>query len=212
MSGGDTTTLHNEVRDEVFQWCRRALLDPRLEKSGLLSELSLPGSRRRPADVLVCHRTGLFKGLPGGDSAVRSGKVALDFAIVNALGQGHFDDTAQKPLRAAVCYSMRKSLHLNTKALCEQAGISFEPMVFETQGGVEPRAAAILHRIAGAVAKVEAAELSTIKSQMLQNLAIIIARGAANMVNRRRAHRSAAVGRDAAKQVLARAALVEPTE
>ena len=108
MAGGDTTTLHNEVRDEVFSWCQRGLLSPQLEKGGLLSQLGLPGGQRRPVDVLVCHQTGFLAGLPGGDAGLRRGKVALDFAIINALGQGHYDETAQRPLQAAVTVLKRR--------------------------------------------------------------------------------------------------------
>ena len=89
--------------------------------------------------------------------------------------------------------------------------MSFEPMVFEAQGGVEPRAAAILHRIAEAVAAAEAAEVSTVKAQMLQRLAIIIARATTNAVLRRRAPRTAVATCDPARQELARATLEEPT-
>ena len=209
MAGGDTTTLHNEVRDEVFSWCRRGLLNPKLEKGGLLSQVSLPGGQRRPADVLVCHRAGFLSGLPGGDSATRRGKVALDIAVINALGQGHGNDTLAKPLQAAIAYSATKAVHLNTRAQCEQAGLSFEPMVFEAQGGVEPRAAAILHKISEAVTAAESAEASRIKSEMLQRLAIIIARGSARAVLRRRAQRSSTSLRTAAAQELARATLEE---
>ena len=210
MAGGDTTTLHNEVRDEVLRWCRRGLLDPKLEKGGLLERVSLPGGQRRPEDVLVCYRSGFLAGLPGGDTGVPHGKVALGFAVINTMGQGHLDETLQRPLQAAVSYSAHKASHLNTRAQCEQACMSFEPTVFEAQGGVEPRAAAIAHRIAEAVAAAEATEACTVKSQMLQRLAVIIARGSASAALRRRAQRAQASQRSPALQELARPMLEEP--
>ena len=210
MSGGDTTTLHNEARDEVLSWCRRGMLDPKLEKGGLLDQVGVPGGRRRPADVLVCHRSGSLHGLPGGEVSARRGKVALDFAVINALGQGHHDETSQRPLQAAIKYSEHKASYLDTKLQCEQAGLSFEPMVFEAQGGVEPRAAAILHRIVDAVAAAELADAKALKSHLLQRLAAIIARGSANAVHRRRAPRTSASTRNAALQELSRSTLDEP--
>ena len=58
-------------------------------------------------------------------------------------------------------------------------------MVFEAQGGVEPRCAAILHRIAMAVAAVEGSDVASTKSTMLQRIAVIIARSCASCVQRR---------------------------
>ena len=57
--------------------------------------------------------------------------------------------------KAAVTYSKRKCDHARTKERCAEAGRTFETIIFENQAGVEPRAAAILHRIAEAVAEVE---------------------------------------------------------
>ena len=111
--------------------------------------------------------------------------MALDFAVVNALGPGHHGETFSEPLRAAVGYSHRKSTYGRTKERCEEAGIAFEPMVFEMQGGIEPRAAAILHRIAEAVSATEDLEQEVCKKTMLERLALIIARWSSKMVRRR---------------------------
>ena len=185
MAGGDHTTRHNDIRDEVFHWCSRARLHPHLEKTGLLHHLGTPDVRRRPADVLICRRSGFLHDLPGGNALVRNGQVALDFAVINALGQGHLDRTLEGPLHAAIAYSQRKSSYKDTRAACAAENIAFEPIVFEAQGGVEPRGAAILHRIAEAVATVEGKDVVKIKSQMLQRLAVILARGCASAIRRR---------------------------
>ena len=58
-------------------------------------------------------------------------------------------------------------------------------MVFEAQGGVESRAAAILHRIAEAVATAEGLDSAGCKRAMLEKLAIIVARAHARAVRRR---------------------------
>ena len=130
-----------------------------------------------------------MKGLPGGRAAPSDRQVALDIAVINALGQQHRDETLQSPLRAAIGYSEHKALYQNTRQQCESESIVFEPLVFESQGGVEPRAAAILHRIAGAVAAAEGGNAARLKSEMLQRLAVAIARFSARAIHRRRAPR-----------------------
>ena len=62
-------------------------------------------------------------------------------------------------------------------------------MVFEVQGGVEPRCAAILHRIAIAVAAAEGSDIQVTKAALLHRIAILIARGTAESVRRRDAPR-----------------------
>ena len=73
MSGGDTTALHNQIRDLIFDYCKRGGLHPVLEASRLLP--GLDAARRRPADVLVLDRLH--------DGSMRSSHkpLALDFAV-----------------------------------------------------------------------------------------------------------------------------------
>ena len=66
-------------------------------------------------------------------------------------------------LEAAKRYSQKKCDHQDTKRKCAEEGITFEPIVFTCQGGVDGRAAAILHRIAECVAAAEDKEVATIK-------------------------------------------------
>ena len=158
---------------------------PELEKAGLLHSIALPDARRRPADVLICHGTVVLTGLPGESVPRGLERVALDFSVVNALGQGHHAETSRPPLTAALLYSRRKCSYAQTATRCAAAGIAFEPMVFELQGGVEPRAAAILHRIASCVASCEGLPVAECKRQFFDRLALIIARRASSMVRRR---------------------------
>ena len=118
--------------------------------------------------------------------------MALDFAVVNALGLYHHSETFERPLGAAIAYSKRKQMHLQTRERCAQAGLAFEPVVFDAQGGVEPRAAAILHKIAEAVAVTEGRDMGSCKHEMLQRLAVIIAWTNSRAVRRRIAPRISA--------------------
>ena len=137
--------------------------------------------------MLVCGQAGFLRGLPGGDPLTNGRRVALDFAVINALGQGHLAETRQGPLKAAIAYSDRKAMFQNTRAQCAQEGVVFEPIVFEAQGGIEPRAAAILHRIAECVATAEGGCMRRVKAQMFQRLSVIIARSGAAAIRRRAA-------------------------
>ena len=58
-------------------------------------------------------------------------------------------------------------------------------MVLEMQGGIEPRSAAVLHRIAEAVAAGEEKDVGVCKRELLQRLALIIARRTSSMIRRR---------------------------
>ena len=51
--GGDVVLRHNLVRDLIFEFARRALLNPILERVGLLAEPGVLLDLRRPADVLI---------------------------------------------------------------------------------------------------------------------------------------------------------------
>ena len=207
MAGGHHDLMHNELRDEVHSWCRRAMLRPKLEKSGLLHEVSLPDARRRPADVLVCQTTGFLHDLPGEAAPRGMAAVALDFAVVNALGQGHHGQTFSGPLNASMAYSRRKCTHERTKEKCAEAGLAFEPMVFEIQGGIEPRAAAILHRIADGVAAVEDLEPDVCKRAMLERLALVLARWSSKMIRQRVAKTHVSRAGQRLKRVLAEVSL-----
>ena len=182
--GGDMNVLHDAVKHEIFRWCQRARLRPYLEKEGLLAQQRTQ-ERRRPADVLVCRHLSFLDDLPGEAVSNSCQRVALDVAVINALGQDHRRRTAEQPLAAAIAYGKRKANYQSTKARCIQEGIAFEPLVFEAQGGIEPRAAAILHRIAELVAALENGEVAKLKAQMMQRIATIIATQNALAIARR---------------------------
>ena len=80
MAGGNHVALHNSLRDLVYNYCQRAQVRPVLEAPGLLH------GRRRPADVLVRAATSHVARLPDGSRAHSQPSLALDIAVVNALG------------------------------------------------------------------------------------------------------------------------------
>ena len=125
--------------------------------------------------------------LPDGSQQTSCRKVALDFAVINALGQGHRDATLREAGAAAEAYSRRKRLHLDTAKKCHDAGVYFMPVVLEAQGGMSGEAAGVFHRIAAAVADLEGTKAKKVEEELMQHLALIRARSNASAIARRRA-------------------------
>ena len=175
-AGGDLVCRHNLIRDIVFRFCQRARLNPELEKAGLLEDESIMVNLRRPADVLADMR-------PGTSDCVRT---ALDVKVINALRQGHLQDTSVGGLIAAENYREQQKLHLNTADLCAQRGICYEPLVFTTQGGMERHCEAILSKIAAGVAKNEDVSAAEVKAEITQEICLSLMRSVAKAILRRR--------------------------
>ena len=108
-AGGDIVCRHNLVRDIIFHYCLRARLHPQLEKPGLLEDDSIFVNLRRPADVLA-----VFGPRPSSRIMERT---ALDVKVINALGQGHLDNTTRSGLAAAEVYRDEQLQRLNTAEL-----------------------------------------------------------------------------------------------
>ena len=170
---------HNLIRDIIFDFCAPARLRPELEKVGLLEDDCVLVSLRRPADVLV--------GRPSSTAPdSRFERRALDVKVINSLGQDHLSATARHGLAAAEGYREAQLDHLDTYNLCVTAGLSYEPLVFTAQGGVERHAESVLTQIATAIANVEETSAAEVKSEMLQKISLSLARSAAKAVMRRR--------------------------
>ena len=82
--------------------------------------------------------TGLLPALPDGSRPVGLGALALDVAIINSLGASHWDAFLRGPHNAVAAYAQTKRDHLNTAQLCRQAGILFQPLVWDVYGGSLP--------------------------------------------------------------------------
>ena len=74
-SGGDVTHRHNAVRDLVYEFSRRAHVEPILEKAGVLADPAVVVELRRPADVLLTVVDALEEGAvaPPGSWSLRPG-------------------------------------------------------------------------------------------------------------------------------------------
>ena len=125
MAGGDATSVHNRIRDIFHDYCDRAALRPRSEAPGVLADILGRQDRRRPTDVLLLPALTLSLGLPDGARAVRAEPVCFDFAIINALGPGHFSETDAGSANASEAYDQQKRISQQTERLCMEAGYRF---------------------------------------------------------------------------------------
>ena len=121
----------------------KARMSPELERQGLLRDLGCPDMvGRRPADTLLVAPTGLHT-----TSRRRFPKMALDFAVVSSFGPSVLRASSSTQLAAATAYAQGKRIHNATQQACEQAGLGFEPIVFETTGGLEAEAETVLRSL-----------------------------------------------------------------
>ena len=178
-AGGDIIMRHNNVRNILYRYSCRGHLHPELEKVGVLEEPGVFVSMRRPADVMVDDDVVVGRG------DQRTDKLALDVKIISALCPSHYNETLRGPLVAAEAYRERSFDHLQTRALCAEKGVRYEPLVFTVQGGCERHAEAIISRIAESVAKVEERDRTAVKGEILEAIALCIARAASRAVMRR---------------------------
>jgi len=123
---GDIIARHNRVRNWVFKLADVALLNPEMEKLGLLG----PGdvTRRRPGDVsLPLWRFG--KGL------------AIDVAVICPVAPSHMKEESPCETYAAV------QKHLRYDAGFRNSRYNFAAVVFETSGAVNEEGKNVLKQI-----------------------------------------------------------------
>ena len=181
MAGGDTAARHDGVREITYDHGRSGNLQPKREPSHVMArpEGSTEPSQRRPADVLIPHWPER-KGAGGCD------KVALDFAVINALAPAHFDTTLRgSGTTAATAYAQAKRDYQGTAARCEQEGIALHPVVFTAQGAVDPNASKTLEVLHRAVAGATGAPLAEVRKKFDENVSMHILKANARAVHRR---------------------------
>ena len=144
-----------------------------LEAPGLWADHS-EADRHRPADVLVMPHLALARVLPDGSCAVRTERVCLDFAVINALGSTHWADTSAEGGRACESYDAAKRTRNRAEARCAERGLTLWPVVFEQQGGTSRRADAAIRGVARAVGDREARDEATVRREMRHRVAVAI--------------------------------------
>ncbi len=188
-AGGDATSQHNGVRDVYYDFCERGGLRPLSEAPDILKDLFSRDGRRRPADILCIPALALARPLPNGARAIRTEPVCFDFAVINALGQDHWQHTATSAGSAADHYGRAKASRNDISNKCIAAGYRFWPVVHEVQGGTSKVADAALRAICEAVGERESREPADVRQELLGRVAAVVARTAARAVQKRAARR-----------------------
>jgi len=186
--GGDRTRRHNIIRNASSEGAAVAGLNPELERPGLLPQRPLIGSRcedgstppsddnthlRRPADVYIPH---FDAGAPA----------ALDFAVTSGLRDDIMSASILDADAASLRYEDLKCSYKNTRALCQEQGIRFVPMILEaTGGGWGKEARKVWTRLAKAASLTTGEPESKQAVQLLQRLSFALHKENARAVMRR---------------------------
>ena len=183
MGGGDKTVNHNCIRDNIYMHSKRAQTQPRLEVAGVSPLLGLDAprdTRERPADVLLCRAQDIHIG--GGAAA---GRIALDIGIIGPQAAGHLDRAAGERLGAAEEYVKTKCGRGDMETRCRQAGVKFQPLIFESLGGVSCEAERVIKSLNKAVAANTDTSEEVVATRFWQRLGIDLLRGNCRAFQRR---------------------------
>ena len=176
MSGGDKTYAHHILRNRVYGQSKGARAAPVLEAAGVLGTLGVHADaaeqgRERPADVLLCNAADIRVGTVGAPV----GKVALDIGVVCPQAGVHIA-AAQERLGAAEAYVVTKCGRANTEERCRQAGVVFQPMIFESLGGVSVEAKGVIKSLKRMFAVNQSTPYGDVATRFWQRLSIDIQR------------------------------------
>ena len=183
MTGGDKTVNHNEVRDDTYIHARRAHTAPRLEACGVSRLLGLQvveNSQERPADVLLVRAQDITTGM-----GTNASRVALDIGIICPQAFGHLGASSAEPCGAAEEYARTKCTRGDIARRCADAGVVFQPMIFESMGGVSSEADRVLKCLNKAVAVNTDSSEEAVATRFWQRIGIDILRGNCRSFHRR---------------------------
>ena len=135
--------------------------------------------------MLVCGAGAFPRVLPDGALGRRHPRIAFDFAVINSLGQGHWDRTLVADIHPVEAYADQKGAYQDTARKCSEAGILFQPLVFDSQGAMTPETQVVLHQLATAMSKVEAKDLHACKTELHERIGILVARASSRSIRRR---------------------------
>ena len=178
MAGGDKVIEHNQLRNIIHNESRKAGCNPKAEVIGLLSD----DLARRPADCLIIDVPELKQ-----SGRQRYSRIALDFAVVSPFRVAILPQSSSKPLAAAAAYNDKKRQDKDTQQQCNNHNIGFEPIIFESTGGIDKESAAVLESICNAVAERTNKKKYRILNLLKIRISILMQRSRHIAITRRRA-------------------------
>ena len=106
-----------------------------------------------------------------------AGRVALDIGIVCPQAASHLPDAAAETLGAAETYVRSKCVRGDMERRCRDAGVVFQPLIFESFGGVSCEAVKVLKGLNKAVAVNSESSEEDVAQRFWQRLGVEILRG-----------------------------------
>ena len=100
------------------------------------------------------------------------GRAAMDVGIVFPQAQSHVRDGARESLGAAESYALQKCSRRDMEARCRAAGMVFQPMIFESLGGVSSEADSVIQCLNRAVAENTDSRLSEVATRFWWGLSV----------------------------------------
>jgi hypothetical protein len=131
--------------------------------------------------VLLCRAQDVWVGAAGGAAA---GRVALDVGIVCPQATFHLD-TAQERVGAAEAYTRTKCDRAQMGERCRVAGVVFQPMIFESLGGVSIEAERVMKSLNRMVAENQDTPYGEVATRFWQRLSIDLQRAGHRAFSRR---------------------------
>ena len=165
--GGNSDRIlrHNSLRDAIFTAAQTAALAPRRELPSLI-----PGSMSRPADVYL-------------PSWERGRPAALDVTVISTMQSATIQGASTIQGHSLQVGEARKlAAHANA---CNDVGVSFIPIVFETLGGISSSAANTLASLGRLIGQRLGNPPADSIRHLFQRCAILLWRGNATLWIRR---------------------------
>ena len=164
-TNGERIGRHNNLRDILYSTAVSAALGPSKE-----SRFLLPGSDRRPGDLLIPHW-------------VAGRDCAMDLTVIHPLQEATVAGAATTPGYAADI--AHKNKIRDSLEDCERQGIAFIPLAVESLGGWHPVAVKEIKRIGSALARHTGQPEGDAIRHLFQRLAVSLAKwNAALFLNR----------------------------
>ena len=118
-----------------------------------------------------------------------AGRVALDVGIVCPQAASHLANAAAEPLGAAEEYVRTKCARGDVERRCREAGVVFQPLIFESTGGVSVEADRVLKPLNKAVAVNSNVSETLVATRFWQRVGVDLLRGVCRSFHRRLAGR-----------------------
>ena len=103
--------------------------------------------------------------------------MALDIGIVCPRAASHLSDAAAESLGAAEAYVRVKCATGDMTRRCHDAGVVFQPLIFESLGGVSVEAVQVLKGLNKAVAGNTESSVEDVAQRFWQRLGVQVLRG-----------------------------------